>query len=66
MSTRRDRYLIVITLQIIAGISSSSAVMAGTPSDACSLLTAPQVSGALGVTVGQGQPLMPNNATICS
>jgi hypothetical protein len=55
MSTRRDRYAIVITLTIIAGISSLGAVKAGTPGDACSLLTAPQVSSALGATVGPGQ-----------
>ena len=66
MSTRRDRYSIVITLQLIAGISSLSAGKAATPTDACSLLTAPQVSSALGAAVGQGQQVMPNNATICT
>jgi hypothetical protein len=66
MSTRRDRYSIVITLQLIAGISSLSAGKAATPTDACSLLTAPQASSALGAAVGQGQQVMPNNATICT
>ena len=55
-----------ITLQMIAGIYGSGAVKAGTPGDACSLLTAAQVSSALGATVGQGQPIMPNNATTCT
>jgi hypothetical protein len=50
----------------LIGLSNVSAANAGTPSDACALLTAPQVSGALGVSVGQGQPVIPNNTTICT
>jgi hypothetical protein len=64
MTSRRDRYSIVIIL--IAEIASLGAANAGPPSDACSLLTAPQVSSALGTTVGQGQPIMPNNSSICT
>jgi hypothetical protein len=66
MSTRQDRYSLLITLPIIAAISSSGTAQAGTPSDACSLLTAPQVSSALGAAVGQGHQLMPTSATVCS
>lgn len=35
------------------------------PTDACALLTQAQVSAALGVSVGAGQRVMPNTATIC-
>ena len=66
MSIKRHRYSIVVSLQIIAGLSSLGAVKAGTPSDACALLTAPQVSSALGTVVGQGQPITPNNTTSCT
>jgi len=59
----------IASLPIIAGLMglcNAVAVNAGTPGDACALLTAPQVSSALGASVGPGQPLMPNNTTICT
>lgn len=68
MNTIRHRYSIV-NLMIIAGftgLASSGAVDAGTPGDACALLTAPQVSSALGACVGPGQPVMPNNTKTCT
>ncbi len=68
MNIIRHRYSIV-NLPIIAGLiglASAGAVNAGTPGDACALLTAPQVSSALGASVGPGQPVIPNNTTICT
>jgi hypothetical protein len=41
---------------VLMGLSNVGAVKAGTPSDACALLTAPQVSSALGAVVGPGHP----------
>jgi hypothetical protein len=68
MNIIRHRYSIV-GLPIIAGLVGLSYVgeaNAGTPSDACALLTAPQVSSALGVSVGPGRSVMPNNTTMCT
>jgi len=55
----------LIIVGVIA-LSCAGKVNAGAPGDACALLTASQVSSALGVTVGSGQSLTPNNATICT
>jgi hypothetical protein len=59
----------IASLPVIAGLIglfNISAVNAGTPGDACALLTPPQVSSALGVSVGSGKPVMPNNSSICT
>jgi hypothetical protein len=56
-------------LPIIAGLLclfNCQAASAGAPGDACALLTAPQVSSALGAGVGPGQPIMPGNTTVCT
>jgi hypothetical protein len=69
MSIKRRHSAGVFALPIIAGLVglfNVGAVNGGTPSDACALLTAPQVSSALGAVVGSGQPIMPNNATLCT
>jgi hypothetical protein len=52
----------VFCLPFIAGLLclfNVGAVNAAPPSDACALLTAPQVSGELGAVVGPGEPMMP-------
>ena len=57
------------SLPIIAGLLSLfnfQVVNAAPPGDACALLTAPQISTALGATVGAGKPILPNHATVCT
>jgi hypothetical protein len=69
MSIKRRHSAGVYSLPIIAGLVglfNVGAVNGGTPSDACALLTASQVSSALGAVVGSGQPIMPNNPTLCT
>ena len=59
----------VISLPVFTGILylfNCQPVNAGAPGDACALLTAPQVSSALGAVVGLGQPIMPNHTTVCT
>lgn len=53
-------------LSLTALAAFSGAVNAAPPGDACALLSASQVSTALGASVASGQPLMPNNATLCT
>jgi len=69
MSIRRQHSSGVFSLPIIAGLVgffNVGAVTATTPSDACALLTPPQVSSALGTVVGPGQPMVPGNTTVCT
>ena len=69
MSTKRHQIAVSFILSIVAGIVglfNACAVNAGTPGDACALLTPAQVSSALGAVVGPGQPIMPNKPTLCS
>ena len=59
----------VSSRKIISGLLcffAYQAANAATPADACALLTPAQVSNALGATVAAGQPIMPNNATVCT
>jgi hypothetical protein len=67
MSIKRHHSSVVFSLLIagLVGLFNVGAVIAGAPSDACALLTAPEVSSALGAVVGQGQPVIPNNTTLC-
>jgi hypothetical protein len=54
---------------IIAGLLclfNFHAVKADMPGDACALLTAPQISTALGASVGPGKPILPNHTTVCT
>ncbi len=51
---------------VFVGLFNVGAVKAGTPGDACALLTVPQVSSALGAVVGSGQPIMPNSTSFCT
>ena len=44
---------------------ASTAAAAAAPSDACALLTAAQVSTVLGVTVAEGEHIVPNSLTSC-
>ena len=48
----------------LALLASTAAAAAG-PSDACALLTAAQVSMVLGVTVAEGEHIVPNSLTSC-
>jgi hypothetical protein len=69
MNIQRRHSAGVFSLPIIAGLVglfNVGAVNGGTPSDACALLTAAQVSSALGAVVGPGQPIMPNHTTLCT
>ena len=68
MNTIRQRHSIVSRpiIAVLLGLVNVGAVNAGTPSDACALLSAPQVSSALGAVVASGQPITPNNTTLCT
>lgn len=50
---------------LIFALCSSRAAYAAPPTDACTLLTAAQVNAVLGVSVGQGNPLVPGNSKVC-
>jgi len=59
----------VISLPVFTGILflfDCQVVNAGAPSDACALLTAPQVSSELGAVVGPGEPLMADKPMLCT
>jgi hypothetical protein len=69
MNIKRHHSSVASPLPIIAGLLclfNCQAVRAGAPGDACALLTAPQVSSALGAVVGPGEPIMPNHTTVCT
>jgi hypothetical protein len=68
MRIKRHHFKAVFSLTVITGLGllDLSEANAGAPTDACALLTAPQVSSALGAVVGPGQPIMPTNATMCT
>jgi hypothetical protein len=46
-------------------LDGSPAACAGPPADACSLLTAAQVTAVLGVPVAAGEKIMPGSAALC-
>lgn len=50
---------------IILVMSGSRAAYAAPPTDACSLLTATQISAALGVSVGSGEKILPTSTSLC-
>ena len=62
LSTIRVLALVAFILPTEAAVPA----LAAPPTDACSLLTAAQVSSALGSTVGQGTYVMPNFKTTCT
>jgi hypothetical protein len=67
MNNIRHIYSVQLSLILaLAGLFRVGALDAGTPGDACALLSASQVSSALKTGVGSGQPIMPTNATLCS
>ena len=69
MSIRRHHFSVVSPAPIFAGLLclfNIGTLNAGAPGDACVLLTAPQVSSALGAVVGPGKPILPNHTTVCT
>lgn len=50
---------------IIFAMSGPRAAHAAPPTDACSLLTAGQVSAVLGVSVGSGEKILPTSSALC-
>jgi hypothetical protein len=69
MNIKRHHSSVLAALPITAGLLclfSFQAVNAGPPGDACTLLTAPQISTALGASVGSGKPILPNHTTVCT
>ena len=48
-----------------AAPSPRTATPPASPTDACALLTQAQVSGVLGVSVGAGEKIVPNNTALC-
>jgi hypothetical protein len=63
--TRRRGLRVGSVISFVA-IFNVGAANAATPSDACAMLTAQQLSSALGAVVGPGQPTMPNSTIFCS
>jgi len=68
MRIKRHHFKAVFSLMIITGLGllDLSAANAGAPTDACALLTAPQVSSVLGAVVGPGEPMMPDKPMVCT
>jgi hypothetical protein len=69
MNIKRHHFSVLSSLPITASLLclfNFHAVNAGAPGDACALLTAPQVSSALGAIVGAGEPILPNHSTVCT
>ncbi|HXT72629.1 MAG TPA: hypothetical protein VN785_02125 [Candidatus Angelobacter sp.] len=56
---------LVLTAFFVFTVGSSRATYAAPPTDACSLLTAAQVSAILGVSVGAGEKILPNSTASC-
>lgn len=55
-----------IVLTCLAFVTcGATMVFAAPPTEACSLLTPAQVSAVLGVSVGAGEKLVPNNTALC-
>jgi hypothetical protein len=68
MNNKR-RHFVVSCLPIfiaLVGLFNFQAANAGAPSDACALLTAAQVSSALGAAVGPGEPIMADKPIVCT
>jgi hypothetical protein len=55
----------LVTCCLIFLATAIPTVKAAPPTDACSLLTQAQVSGALGISVAAGQHVFPNNPSTC-
>lgn len=49
----------------LVAIAAPHRALAGTPTDACSLLTPAQVSAVLGVPIGQGERLVATSPKLC-
>jgi hypothetical protein len=49
----------------IAALAASTPATAAGPGDACALLSAAQISSVLGVTVEEGEHIVPNSLTSC-
>lgn len=54
-----------IALFLFFAIGTARSLQAAPPTDACSLLTAAQISTVLGVSVGAGEKIVPTNASLC-
>lgn len=50
---------------LLFAVSGVQAAYAAPPTDACSLLTAAQVSAVLGMSVGAGEKILPTSASLC-
>lgn len=55
----------ILGVLFVFAACSSRATYAAPPTDACSLLTAAQVSAILGVSVGAGERILPNSTASC-
>ncbi|MHB8524741.1 MAG: DUF3558 domain-containing protein [Candidatus Acidiferrales bacterium] len=61
----KSKFAIGVLALAILALGSAKVSRAAPPTDACSLLTAAQVSAVLGISVGPGKPLSPTNTTLC-
>ena len=52
-------------LAVVVTLATSHVAFAATPTDACSLLTAAQVSAELGVQIGPGERVVPTSSKMC-
>lgn len=55
----------ILKIVVLFTVSSTQTAYAAPPADACSLLTAAQVSAILGVSVGAGEKISPNSTAFC-
>jgi hypothetical protein len=61
----KSKVAILSAFSFTFALGGMRAAYAAPPTDACSLLTAAQVSALLGVTVGTGEKILPNSTTMC-
>lgn len=59
------RAAITAALTVVVTLATSYIAFAATPTDACSLLTSPQVSAELGVQIGPGERVVPSSPKMC-
>lgn len=59
------RIALIAALAVLVALAMSYVAFAATPTEACSLLTAGQVSAVLGVQIGPGEGVVPTSPKMC-
>lgn len=65
MTSRNTPRLLAVTLLLLCNTAGTRAISAAVSTDACTLLTAAQVSTVLGTPVEAGEHIVPNSLTSC-